>query len=487
MLENGGVQQDPEAKERSDVSRRNFLFVSTASLALAGCGDPTPSQPPDKKFTVESLLGTTPFYVAHRGSGDNWPEHTALAYSSSIAFGVKAIEISVNATSDGVLVCHHDTNTMRLTGHDLEISQQTYATLEGLRNDARRWLGPASQLQPIPLLRDVLDAHAATHVIFIEDKQATNTKALLDLMDSYPDAQSHFVWKQTSSSTARVEAAARGYQTWGYFMDGSSDTYPKYARNFDYLGLYHTATDAEVAALVAYGKPVVVWEVHTRAMRDRLLGLGVRGFMCSNIPYVTNDVALNTSDSFASGLRSPGDLPWVINWALQPQLESITASIELGDGSDFSYSMGSLCPTPDDSYSITYELRWPGPIPTDSGHAGIAFGLADDRPYLPKRAGTSGGFHLLIDQTGMLELQLRGADGAVTETVASTSTAAPVSGQWMKFSVNVTPDGIRCSRLDAGGQTITVPDTTHRGGYFVLCKAYDGEQALQFRSVTVAQ
>lgn len=487
MLEYGGVQQVREANEPRNISRRNFLFVSTASLALAGCGEQTPSQQPVKKFTVESLLGTTPFYVAHRGSGDNWPEHTALAYSSAIAFGVKAIEISVSATSDGVLVCHHDTNTMRMTGHDLKISQQTYATLEGLRNDATRWLGPASQLEPIPRLRDVLDAHAATHVIFIEDKQATNTKALLDLMDSYPDAQSHFVWKQTSSSMARVEAAARGYKTWGYFLNGSRDTYPKYAPNFDYLGLYHAATDAEVAALVAYGKPVVVWEVHTRAMRDRLLGLGVRGLMCSNIPYVTNDVALNTSDSFASGFRSPGDLPWVINWDLQPQLNNVTASIEFDDGSDFSYSMGSLCPTPVGSYSIDYELRWPGPIPPDSGHAGIAFGLANDRPYLPKEAGTSGGYHLLIDETGMLELQRRGADGAVTERLASTSTAAPVSGQWMKFSVSVSPDGIRCSRLDTGGQSITAPDTTHRGRYFVLCKAYDGEQPLQFRFVTVSR
>lgn len=487
MLEKGRAQQVPMSHELGRLSRRDFLLVSTASLALAGCREQSAPAPPAKKFTVESLLGTTPFYIAHRGSGDNWPEHTALAYSSAIAYGVKAIEVSVCSTSDGILVCHHDLNTLRLTGHDLDISQQTYAALERLRNDARQWLGPASQPQPIPKLKDVLDAHAATHVIFIEDKQATNTKALLDLMDGYPDAQDHFVWKQTSSSTARVEAMARGYKTWGYFMDGSSDTYQKYAPNFDYLGLYHAATDAEIAALVAYGKPVIVWEVHTRSMRDRLLALGVRGFMCSNIPYVTNDVALNTSDSFASGIRSPGDLPWVINWDLQPQLKPDAGSVELADGSDFSYSMGSLCPVPAGSYSIAFELRWRGPVPSGSGLAGIAFGLADDRPYRPKVPGTSGGYHLLIDEKGMLELQRRAADGAVTERLASTSTATPEPDQWMKFSVNVTPDGVRCSRLDAGVQSITAADTAHRGGYFVLCKAYDGEQPLEFRFVTVSR
>jgi glycerophosphoryl diester phosphodiesterase len=472
--------------ESSGVSRREFLLVSTASLALAGCAGESATQAPAKRFTIESLLGTSPFYIAHRGSGDNWPEHTALAYSSAIAFGVKAIEISVCATSDGVLICHHDTNTFRLTGHDLEISEQTYAAISELRNDAGPWLGPAAEPQPIPRLQDVLDAHAATHVIFIEDKQATNTKALLDLMDRYPDSRNHFVWKQPASSKTRVEAAARGYKTWGYFLNGSSDTYGKYAQSFDYLGLYHAATDSEVNALLAYGKPVIVWEVHTRWMRDRLLGLGVRGFMCSNIPYVTNDVALNRSDAFASGSRSAGDLPWTINWNMQPKLQPATGSIKLDHGSGFSYSMGSLCPPPTDQYSITYDVRWPGPTPRGEAQIGIAFGLHDDRPYLPNVPGTSGGYHLLINAGGKLELYRRGASGGEAEVIASANTAAPREGQWLKFSARVTPDGLECSRLDSGTQSISVADTAHRGGYFMLCKAYGGEEPVEFRSVSIS-
>lgn len=468
-------------------SRREFLFVSSATIVLAGCGEDSSTQAPAKDFTIASLLGTTPFYIAHRGSGDNWPEHTALAYSAAIAYGVKAIEVSVSATSDGVLVCHHDTNTLHLTGHDQEISQQTYASISELRNDARQWLGPASAPQPIPKLEDILDAHAGTHVIFIEDKQGTNTKALLDLMDRYPDSTSHFVWKQPASSTTRVEAAARGYKTWGYFLDGSSATYAKYAPNFDYLGLYHAATDAEVTGLQVFGKPVIVWEVHTRWMRDRLLALGVRGLMCSNIPYVTKDVPLAKSDSFASGNRGAGDLPWTINWKLQPKIQPDSGSIRMDDGSDFSYSMGSLCPISADTYSIDFQVRWAGPIPRNAGQIGVAFALRDDRPYLPNVPGTSGGYHLLINDAGKVELYRRAENGTAPEVIASSDTPAPQEGQWLQFSIRVTPAEIQCSRLDGGQQTLAVADTTHRGGYIMLCKAHDGQEPVEFRSISVSR
>ena len=82
-------------------------FVTAGAVAAPGDTGP---------FTVASLLAAPSFFVAHRGSGDNWPEHTMRAYKGSAAAGLKAIEVSVSATSDGVLVCHHDLNTQRVTG-----------------------------------------------------------------------------------------------------------------------------------------------------------------------------------------------------------------------------------------------------------------------------------------------------------------------------------------------------------------------------------
>src|SRR5690606_24801751 len=46
--------------------------------------------------TISDLISETPFFIAHRGSGDEFPEHTLEAYESVLASGAKAIEISAH-------------------------------------------------------------------------------------------------------------------------------------------------------------------------------------------------------------------------------------------------------------------------------------------------------------------------------------------------------------------------------------------------------
>ena len=51
-------------------------FVTTGAIAAPGDNGP---------FTVANLLDAPSFFVAHRGSGDNWPEHTMRAYKGAAA------------------------------------------------------------------------------------------------------------------------------------------------------------------------------------------------------------------------------------------------------------------------------------------------------------------------------------------------------------------------------------------------------------------
>src|SRR6478735_7476996 len=110
----------PRSSSARTLSRRDLLVLGGSALLLAGCstvgqgpsrptaGSATPEPYTGPTHTVDSLVSTTPFFIAHRGSGDNWAEHTMEAYSEAVALGAKAIEVSVNATKDGVLICHHD-------------------------------------------------------------------------------------------------------------------------------------------------------------------------------------------------------------------------------------------------------------------------------------------------------------------------------------------------------------------------------------------
>lgn len=477
---------------RSALSRRQLLVAAGAGLLLSGCSTQgaakvvtqSPHNRSSQVFTISDLLSTTPFHIAHRGSGDNWTEHTATSYSRAVQSGAKAIEVSVSCTSDGVLVCHHDLSTERMTGRNLPISEVTYEELEACRNDSRSWIGPRVPFEPIPRLKDVLDAHAADNVIFIEDKQGVNTAKLLDLMDSYPNSKEHFVWKQTAAGKHHAEASERGYKTWGYFVDSVQVPFAEYAERFDYLGIYHGATDDEIKALVSVGKPVICWEIHTRWMRERVLALGVQGLMCSNFPYVSSNDPAGTQDAFASGVRAAGDLPYILAPEYQPTLQPEFSSVSLNHESSSSYTLGSMCPIRKDSYSLSFDMRWPLEVP-GSGSAGIAFGQDDDQPYRPTVPATVGGYHVTVDRFGIIRLFARAAGALDGELLRELRTEPPKAGAWMRFGIDVEPGKITVNRIDGPGVSGTASHSTYRGGYFGLTKNYKGKQPVEFRQVAL--
>lgn len=470
------------------VSRRGFLAIASAGPLLSACAPGAGiTAAPQSIFTTSDLLSTVPFYIGHRGAGDSWPEHTMVGYEKSRELGLKALEMSVHLTKDNVFVCHHDTNTERLTGVNREIRDMTYEDILRLRNDARPWLGPSSEGQPIPRLVDVLDKFAANSVIFLEDKLAIHTQQLLDLMDSYPDGTKHFVWKQQATSDRYKEASARGYKTWGYFSPDDFGSFASRATLFDYVGIFHSATDEQVRELAGYGKPVVCWEVHTRHQRDRLLELGVTMMMCSNPAYVMTDKAAATGDQFASGLRAHGDLPWTTDrgWSVQPAIVPASRSLLITGGDNPSYRMGSMCPIGSSAYRLAFEMRWPGDLPDESQHAGVAFGMATDEPYRVLKSSNSGGYHLILRRSGDMELFVRGAKEVSGTLLARVRTAAPRSGSWMSFEIDVTPERLTVTRAQGNGWTLTADNQAHRGGYFSLNKNYGEGPAVEFRSISI--
>lgn len=462
---------------------------SAAAAERAPSSDPTdPTPAPGQVHTVGELLASTPFFVAHRGSGDNWPEHTMAAYAGSVAAGAGAIEVSVCATADGVLVCHHDLDLRRMSQDPRRVADLTWAELQQVQIDARAWLGPNVDPEPIPRLSEVLDAFATRRVIFIEDKQGTNTTALLDLMDQQPDATEHFVWKQWAGARQRSAAAARGYRTWGYLTSWLYDDLTTIGADFDLLGVHHRASDAQIAAVVALGKPVVCWEVHYRSVRDRLLGLGVQGMMASNLPYVAELSELASQDSFGTGRRAAGDLPWTIDhgWGPQPTFDPLTRSVALAGAGLQAYHLGSMAPLASlDSYRLRWEMRWPEELPASGRHAGISFGQADDSDYRPLARADVAGYHLVVRTGGSVELYSRAAGETGGTRLAAVATQPARPGEWMEMELTVSPRGVSCSRQGRDPWTLDSEDTRYRGGYFSLTKNYRGPTGVEFRGVSV--
>jgi glycerophosphoryl diester phosphodiesterase len=71
--------------------------------------------------------------VAHRGlHGEGVGENTFTAYQRAIDNGYP-IEMDVQLTSDGVPVCFHDDNLVRVTGENALIWDKTYEQIKHLK------------------------------------------------------------------------------------------------------------------------------------------------------------------------------------------------------------------------------------------------------------------------------------------------------------------------------------------------------------------
>lgn len=439
------------------------------------------------RFTIPDLLSAPSFFIAHRGSGDNWPEHTMHAYSQAAAAGLKSIEVSVSATRDGVLVCHHDLNTKRLTGIDLTIGRASYAAVASLQNDARPWLGPATALEPIPRLTDVLDRFAGSHVIFLEDKQGTNAELVLDLLDAYPAAREHIVWKQPAESSAHSRASAEGYTTWGYLTSPDHDRIAALVPLVDLLGIHHTAPEDLVRELVDSGKPVIAWEVHRRSEHARLRELGVRGFICSNVRHVLHQEAPLAQDSFAEGTRGTGDLPWQADGVWDEQPAFVEEAVRMAGQERAGYGLGSMAEAVDaPDWELEFELRWPEGLPAGTAGAGVSFGQDTDAPFRTGPGGEGAGYYLDFGADGRLALYRQDGGGTPAAQLAAAGTPPPAPREWIRFVVGVTPWSLAVRRIGApDAPPVMAGDTRYGGAWFSLLKNYDAGPPVEFRGIRV--
>lgn len=281
----------------AQITRRGLLLGGAAVVAsMAACSSPSPSPSSATKpaaYTFANLISTNPFFVAHRGGGRNWPEMTAYAYDQAAALPyVKAIEISVVISADGVLVCSHDPNTIRVTGVDHEIEKTPWSTLSELMVTAAETDDPSQPARPLTRFDDVIDAHIENLVCFVEPKTQLTAEPLMERMIAAGHPE-RVVWKQPITSGRFARAKEAGFHTWGHGMDESR--LPMLARwaadpNIDMLGVGLHEPDAvfrdTIQAAKANGKKVITWPVMAAEEKARALQLGISGLMTSDIVHV---------------------------------------------------------------------------------------------------------------------------------------------------------------------------------------------------------
>jgi hypothetical protein len=280
------------------ISRRTLLAgAAGAALAASGCrsagSPPAGATPPPP--TTASLTATSPFYIAHRGGGGNWPEMTAYAYEQASQIpGLQALEISVCLTSDGVLVCSHDPTTERVTGQRHTIADEPWSALAELRVSASETTDPRQPAQPFARFEEVFERYIDRFVLFVEPKVSAAEAPLLRVLSNAYSPE-RIVWKQPLVNNGFTAAKQAGFSTWAYVLDAPSFLGQNLSRlaspqHVDMLGIPVHARPGLVRAVSDVagenGQKTIAWAITSTAERDLALAFGAAGLMTSNVTGV---------------------------------------------------------------------------------------------------------------------------------------------------------------------------------------------------------
>lgn len=134
-----------------------------------------------------------PWVVAHRGASSEIAEHTGQAYDEAIAQGADAVECDVRLTSDGHLVCLHDSTLSRTSDGRGRISTTRLEELQALDFGVWRRELPTNAddlvlddlpvASPILTFDDLLDLVVAAPRplrLFVETRHPTRFGALVE-------------------------------------------------------------------------------------------------------------------------------------------------------------------------------------------------------------------------------------------------------------------------------------------------------------------
>jgi len=206
--------------------------------------------------------------IGHRGAKREFPENTLPAFRRAYERGADAVELDVHATSDGVVIVHHDPSVHGPDGRLLEIASTPWSLLKTVRFDGD--IG-------IPTLCDVLDETPPNATVYVEIKgkniehavvecirrcRATcaihsfDHDAIVCVKDLAPEIPRGILFEDRDVD---VLAAMR--------RTGARDVWPNW-----------TLIDAELVRLVRHaGGRVIAWTVNDPGVAERLAALGVDG------------------------------------------------------------------------------------------------------------------------------------------------------------------------------------------------------------------
>lgn len=247
-------------------------LTATATATLAGTGTLAASA----LTRLQQWLAAPPYYIAHRGGDNDWPEMTRYAYTQAVANGAKALNVDGVKCSTGEFVASHDATTGRVFGTNYTIASTSWSTLSTLTTTVGGY--------PIEKVPDLLAAFPSS-IWFAENKgNSSDDTAWFNMLDAN-GGKAQIVAKQYyTASAVATDAHARGYTTWGYYYAADLTNLSSTQASWDILGLDYTDTNtSDWTTIKSYGKKVLGHVIPSAAGATQAFGLGADGIMTGKV------------------------------------------------------------------------------------------------------------------------------------------------------------------------------------------------------------
>ena len=242
------------------------------------------------------LLAQDVLVTAHRGASGYAPENTLSAIKKALEIGVDRIEVDVQQTSDGVVVCLHDKTLDRTTDSKGKVGKKSWDEVKQMKAFGK--FEEEFSDEPIPTLEQVFELMDGKTQFVIEIKAGRKTYPEIEdnvvklikkykaekwaLVHSFNDKVLKYVHKNYPE--IRLQKLFVSYSG-GVMLDFKLHAVK--LSKYDYVEGFGISKGAAKEKLVKkiheLGKVVHVWTVNKPEDISEILNLGVDGII-SNYP-----------------------------------------------------------------------------------------------------------------------------------------------------------------------------------------------------------
>lgn len=251
-----------------------------------------------------------PFYsknsimlFGHRGNSAKAPDNTMASFQKLLDDNIPGVELDVMLCRSGELVVAHDFNLKKVSGVDLSIQEANYSQIKEL--DVGSWFSKKFKGEHVPLLDEVFELLGKRVYYNIEIKSETIKTGLLEekllrtvkifglekncIISSFNPFSIKAV-KKMDPTFATSLIYSRSKKIPFILRYGAGRLFTSSSFIQPYYKLINPAT--YYMHTVIFRNPVIAWTINNTESLDKLIDLGVSGFI-SNNPSLLLSTLLN--------------------------------------------------------------------------------------------------------------------------------------------------------------------------------------------------